>query len=374
VIKIKKVITKSQWQTFLHLPWKIYKNDPYWVPPLLKDVKFCLDEKENPFYEHAYRELFLAYKNEEALGRIVAIVDENYNDYHHEKIGWFGFLETVNDFTVISALIDIVKEYLAHFGMKYLYGPVNPSTNETCGLLVEGFDDPPCFLMAYNPPYYAQLLEKCGFKKIKDLLAYETSLPFSKTLLQRFENICICLKNRYPELKVRHIYMEDFEKELKRIQEVYNEAWSRNWGFVPMTEAEIRKMAERLKPLVVPEFVWLAEIREEPIAFMMFLPDYFQVFRHLNGRFFLLNWLKFFWYRRKINRIRVVTLGVKRQYHHSGVVPLFLLQAGKTLLKFPYKRLEFSWILEDNLPVIRIAELINASLKKRYRIYGIKIN
>ncbi|MCD6319130.1 MAG: N-acetyltransferase [Candidatus Desulfofervidaceae bacterium] len=372
MIKIEQVTTKRQWSDFLHLPWRIYKDNPYWVPPLLDDVDFCLNPQKNPFYHHARRALFLAYKNSQIVGRIAAIVDENYNAYHHEKTGWFGFFESIPDFAVTKALLDSARNWVSTQGMQLFRGPVNPSTNESCGLLVEGFDDSPYFMMTYNPPYYAEFLEKYGLKKAKDLLAYEMYLPFADGPFKRLEKIAIRIQKRYPYLSVRHLNMKDWENELKRVQEVYNSAWAENWGFVPMTEAEIEKMAQRLKPLVVPELVWLAEVKQEPVAFTMFLPDYFQAIKHLNGHFFPLGWLKFLWYRRKITRVRSVTLGIKKQYHYTGIVPLFLYQTGLALKKFPYQKLEFSWILEDNLPVLRLTKFIHARLSRRYRIYEIQ--
>jgi len=373
MIEIKKVVTNRQWQEFLHLPWRIYQNDPYWVPPSLEETDFLLNPKKNPFYKHAKRELFLAYKNGQVVGRIVSIIDENYNSYHQAKIGWFGFFETIPDLSVVKALLNTAKTWIKTQGMAQIYGPVNPSTNETCGILIDDFKDPPCVMMTYNPPYYPELLEQAGLKKIKDLLAYEISLPFRDGIMARLGKMAIRLQNRYPDVKIRPINIKDWDEELKRVQEVYNHAWSRNWGFVPMTDAEIHKMAERLKPLVIPELVWLAEVKTEPVGFLMFLPDYFQVLKHLNGSLSSLGWLKFLWYRRKITRIRAVTLGIKRQYQHTGIVPLFLFEAGKALRKFSYQRLEFSWLLEDNIPVIRMTEMIHAHLTKRYRIYGTKV-
>ncbi len=374
MIEIKTIQDSRGKKSFLSLPWQIYTGDPYWVPPFLPDVEFLLNTHKNPFYEHAKIELFLAYKDRKPVGRIAAIIDKNYNDYHQEKTGWFGFFETINNSETVKALLDAVRNWLAKQGMKIMRGPVNPSTNETCGLLVEGFDDPPTFMMAYNPPYYQILLEEYGLEKVKDLLAYEMPLPFAYKPLKRLEKIAIRINNRYPHLTVRNINMKYLNEELARIKEVYNSAWAPNWGFVPMTDKEIDIMANRLKPLVVPELVWLAEWKDHPIAFLFFIPDYFQVLKHLkNGRLFPLGWLKFLIYRRRINRIRAITLGVKKEFHHTGVIPLLLYEAGKALTQFPYTRLEFSWILEDNLPVIRLTEFTPSKLTKRYRIYETKI-
>ena len=228
-------------------------------------------------------------------------------------------------------------------------------------------------MMTYNPYYYQRLLEEYGLKKVKDLLAYEMHLPFADKLVKRLEKIVSRVNKRYPQLTIRSLNLKDWHNELKRVQEVYNDAWSRNWGFVPMTKPEIEMMAKRLKPLVVPELVWLAEWKKKPIAFLFFMPDYFQVLKHLNGRLFPLGWLKFLWYRHKINRVRAVTLGIKREFHHTSIVPLFLYYASLTLKGFSYKRLEFSWILEDNLPVVKLTEFTNARLYKRYRIYEMKV-
>jgi len=211
MIEIKKVTTNQQWQDFLHLPWKIYQNDPYWVPPSLEDINFLLNPQKNPFYKHAKRELFTAYKNDQVVGRIVSIIDENYNSYHQAKIGWFGFFETIPDLSVVKVLLNTAKTWVKTQGMAHIYGPVNPSTNETCGILIDDFKDPPCVMMAYNPPYYPELLEQTDLKKVKDLLAYEISLPFRDGIMARLGKIAIRLQNKYPHVKIRPINIKNWD-------------------------------------------------------------------------------------------------------------------------------------------------------------------
>lgn len=364
---VKEVSNKKQRRHFLMFPWKVYKDYPCWVPPLLSDVSFCLDEKKNPFYQHAQHKLFLAYDRDEVVGRIVGIIDENNNQYHREKVGFFGFFECLPRFEIAKALLDAVKDWIKSQGMNTMRGPVNPSMNETCAFLVSGFDDPPYFMMSYNPPYYPKFMEKYGLKKKKDLLAYEIDLP--SPFMAKLIPLAKKIEKKYSHIKVRSINIKHWREELEKIQEIYNNAWSENWGFVPMTEAEINVMAKRLKPLIIPELVFLAEIRNEPVGFAMFFPDYYQILRHFNGRLPPWGWLKILWLKRHINRIRVMTMGIKKHYRNIGIPILFSYHAGKVLENAPYRRLEFSWILEDNLPAIRTVKLTGAKMSKVYRIY-----
>ncbi len=365
---VKEVSNKKQWHHFLMFPWQVYQKYPCWIPPLLSEVSFCLNQRKNPFYQHAQRKLFLAYNNQRKIvGRIVGIVDENNNQYRHEKVGFFGFFECLPKFEIAKALLDAVKDWIRSLGMNVIRGPVNPSMNETCGLLIFGFHDPPYFMMPYNPPYYPRFMEKYGLKKKKDLLAYEVSLPSS--LMLKLVPLAQKVEQRYPHIRVRSLNIKQWSRELKRIQEVYNNAWAENWGFVPMTETEINIMAKRLKPLLIPELIFLAEAGNEPVGFAMFFPDYYQILRHFNGRFPPWGWFKILWLRRHINRVRAMTIGVKKQYRSSGIFPLFSYYAGRVLQNTPYRHLEFSWILEDNLPAIRVIELTGAKMSKTYRIY-----
>ncbi len=368
MLTVKEVSNRKEWRHFLIFPWQVYQKYPYWIPPLLSEVSFCLDEKKNPFYQHAQRKLFLAYDNQkEVVGRIVGIIDENNNQYHHEKVGFFGFFECLPRFEIAQALLDAVKEWLRSSGMNVMRGPVNPSMNETCAFLVSGFNDSPYFMMTYNPPYYPSFVEKYGLKKKKDLYAYEIGLPLS--LMPKLTALAKKLGKRYPHIKVRPINVKHWKEELGKIQEVYNSAWAENWGFVPMTKAEINTMAKRLRPLLVPELILLAEVGNEPVGFAMFFPDYHQILHHFKGSFRPWGWLKILWLRRYINRVRAITMGIKKEYRNSGIFPLFSYYEGRALEKTPYRRLEFSWILEDNLSATRVIELTGAKVSKTYRIY-----
>ena len=267
--------------TFIRFPWKIYQGDRYWVPPLTKDQlqKF---NPNHPFLSHSEMIPFLAYRAGEIVGRIAGIIDHHYIDFHQEKVGFFGFFESINDREVPEALFLRAQSWLKERGMEKMIGPMNPSTNDECGLLVDGFDFSPCLMMPYNPPYYPSLLEGFGLKKAKDLYAY--LLEKSTFSMDRLARITGRLVKKEPKLRVRPIDLRRFDEELKIVKEIYNRAWSKNWGFVPLTEAEIDDLAKNLKPLVVPNLVLFGYWEDEPVGFSVSLPDYNQVLKRLNGK------------------------------------------------------------------------------------------
>lgn len=372
-MEIKEVVSKEDWKSFLKLPWHIYKGNPFWVPPLLEDEKFRLNTKKNPFYQHAQTKSFISVKDGKILGRIAGIIDENYINTHREKTGFFGFFECLSHYELANALFLAVKDWLKKQGIHYLMGPFNPSINETCGLLIEGFDKRPCFMMPYNHPYYVEFVEKFGMEKAIDLFAYETKTEQNKAM-SRLSSLIERLHKRYPEVRVRSLNLKRIDEEIKIIKNIFNNAWEKNWGFTPLTDKEVESMAKRLKPLIVPDLVSIGEYKGEPFGLILFLPDYNQVFQHINGRLFPFGWLKFFWHVRKIDRIRGLLLGVKHKYQKTGLVPfLFYKSWRKILEKGHYKCVELSWALEDNFSVLRSAKVLNPTLTKVYRIYKMKI-
>ena len=251
---VEEVRSEQDLMTFIRFPWKIYQGDRYWVPPLIKDLlsKFS---PNHPFRSHSEMIFFLAYKEGEIAGRIAGIIDHHYVKFHQDKVGFFGFFESTANAEVAEILLSRVGAWLKEHGMERMIGPMNPSTNDECGLLVEGFDTPPCLMMPYNPRYYPSLLESFGLKKAMDLYAYwvEDS-PFFHDRLTR---IAEKMRKREPQLQVRPIDLRHFDGELKVVKEIYNHAWSKNWGFVPLTEEEIDDLAKNLKPLVVPDLIVL---------------------------------------------------------------------------------------------------------------------
>jgi GNAT superfamily N-acetyltransferase len=355
---------------FIKLPWKIYKDDENWVPPLISDQKKFFDPEKNPFYEHANVQLFLAETDNEIVGRIAAIVNYRHNEFHDEKAGFFGFFETVQDYDVAEALFSQAVEWLTSEGMEFMRGPANFSSNDVWAFLLEGYDSPPKIMMPYNPPYYLEYAEKFGMEKEKDLFAFYLST--SKKFPERVIRIAEKIKKRR-KITVRPINMKDFDNEVKIIRKIYNSAWEKNWGFVPMTEAEFDHLAEDLRQIVIPELVLIATVKGEPAAFSMTLPDVNQVLKKLDGKIFPFGWLKALWYFRKIDDSRLLTLGIKPGYRNLGINSILYLETFMTARNLGMKGGEMSWMLEENDRINRDMFDIGGELYKKYRIYRMEI-
>ncbi|MFQ5846176.1 MAG: GNAT family N-acetyltransferase [Candidatus Methylomirabilales bacterium] len=367
-MEVFPVVTDRDLHAFLHLPWRIYRGDPHWVPPLLLEQRQLLT-RQHPFFEKAEIRLFLAREGGEVVGRIAAIVDHHFLESHHEPVAFFGFFECLNDRSATRELFGAVQEFLRGKGMQAIRGPVNPSMHDPCGLLIDGFESAPVFLMPYNPPTYSDLLEEVGCRKVKDLLAYTLRIwtdPPPKVLRSAEEA-------RRRGIQVRQIDLKRLGDEVRIICELYNTAWQNNWGFTPMTQAEAEWMAKNLRLLIVPSLTLIAEAEGNPIGFLMLLPDYNQAVRHLNGRLGPLGFLKFLWYRRRIRDVRLLLLGMRPAYRGKGVDSLLNLTAFQALKQKGYIQAEISWILEDNWVVLRMAERLGGALYKRYRIYELPV-
>src|SRR5512135_3086095 len=276
---------------FIRFPWKVYQGNPNWVPPLMSEVKFVLSQK-NPFFQHAEAAYFLARKNGETVGRIAAIIHRNHINIHNEQAGFLGFFECLPDVAIARDLLDAAAAWLKERDIEIMRGPVNPSTNDECGFLLEGFDSPPMIMMTYTPPYYLDYMEQCGMVKAKDLFAY-ISVIKDVSAAPRLEKLASAIKAHLPGLVIRPANMKKFRKELEAVKDIYNSAWGHNWGFVPMTDEEIESMAKRLKPLIVPELLIMAEVNGSPAAFFMAVPDYNQGLSKINGRLGPLELIKF---------------------------------------------------------------------------------
>ena len=366
-MNIERVLDKTGTDGFIRFPWKVYRGNPNWVPPLISEMKFILSEK-NPFFQHAEAAYFLARKNGDIVGRIAAIVDRNHINMHNEQAGFFGFFECLPDRTIAQELLNTAAAWLKERSIEIMRGPVNPSTNDECGFLLEGFESPPMIMMTYTPAYYLDYMEQCGLAKAKDLLAY-ISVIKDVSAASRLEKLASAIKARVPGLVVRPANMKNFRKELEAVKDIYNSAWGHNWGFVPMTDEEIESMAKRLKPLIVPELLIMAEVDGCPAGFFMAVPDYNQVLSRINGRLGPLELVKFLWYSRKISDIRVLTIGVKEEFRKRGIEGLLYLESFKAAMRKGYERAEMSWILEDNAPMQKGCELMGGKLYKKYRIY-----
>jgi GNAT superfamily N-acetyltransferase len=354
---------------FLEVSYPIYDGDPHWVAPLLIDLEKVFTDA-NPLFQHAQMQLWVATRQGRDVGRIAAIVDEHHNRSSSRPAAFFGFFESIDDLGVSSSLFQAARGWAHARGLKRLLGPMNPTTNDECGLLVEGFDSSPVFMMTYNPRYYVNLVVSEGFVKAKDLLAFQIELP--KIPMDRLTRIASKVKQRNAEIVFRPIRRKTLEGDLAKLKEVYNAAWQDNWGFVPMTDAEVDFMASRLKPLLMEGLMWLAEVGDEPVAFLLALPDYNMALKPLRGRLAtpkLLGFLPYLFGWKRPDRTRVLTLGVKEKYRAKGLESALLIEGLKVGFDAGVRESEASWILEDNVMMCRVIEAIGGRPYKRYRIY-----
>jgi len=374
MLEIRPVETKKEWNQFIDFPWEIYQGNPNWVPPLKIAVRDVLNVKKNPFFKHATMRMFLALKDGKVVGRIVAVVDDVHNQYHNEKTGFFGFYESINDQEVANKLLDTAFRWVKDRGMTTLRGPMNPSTNHECGLLVEGYDDPPQVMMTYNPPYYHDLFSKWGLTKTMDLFAYKvssTESKFSERIFMHAEKL-----REKEAVTLRPIDLKKFDQEVETILEIYNDAWEKNWGFVPMNPEEFRHMAKEMKAIMDPALAMMVEKNGEVVAFGLAVPDVNQAIKKIpDGKLLPTGLVKLLWNlkgpgkKKTINRCRIITLGIKQKYRNSGIGPLLYVEYLKQGPGNGYPVGEASWILEDNIPMNRALEGMGAFKYKTYRIY-----
>ncbi|MBK8946606.1 MAG: hypothetical protein IPM32_15225 [Ignavibacteriae bacterium] len=364
-----KNISANEIKNFLKLAFNIYKDDPNWVPPLFIDKMKILNKQKNPFFINTNNdiELFIAYKGNAPVGRIAAIKNDTHNKIHNENVGFFGFFESINDQNVANKLLDTAKDWLKKQGFSTMRGPTNPTSNDEYGALLEGFDDTPRLLMPYNPKYYLNLYDNYGLKKAKDLYAYDIQNSEMKKN-EKIKRVNDLVVQRYG-LKIRSVNMKNFQKELEIFKMIYNKTWSANWGFIPMSEAEIDAAAKDLKPLINPDFVFFAEIKNEVIGVVLAMPDYNQIFKTMKGRLFPFQFLKLYTQKKKITWARVIALGVLPEYQKKGIDGVLYYECLVRAAKHGIYQGEASWILEDNLMMNRGAETMQGRIYKKYRIY-----
>jgi hypothetical protein len=366
-ITIKRVETKSDRKIFVKMMWKIYKGNPYWVPPLIMDRMSMIDKEKHPFYQDAEMEMYLAEKDGEVVGRIAAIVNFNYNKFHNEKTGFFGFFESIDDQEVANKLFDTAKNWLKGKGMDIMRGPMNPSTNYEVGTLINAFDSPPVVMMTYNPEYYLKLIDTYGFVKAKDLYAYQ--LKYENTVSDKLKRVAEIVQKRR-NFKIRCVNMKKFDEEIKVVKQVYNNAWSPNWGFVPYTDAEFEHLAKDLKMIVAPELVLIGELDGKPVGFSLALPDINEILiNNPSGRLFPTGIFKLLFNKNKIRTGRIIVLGIVREHQKLGLDAAFYYETWRRAAEINIKTGEASWILEDNMMMNRAAEMMSGNLYKKYRIY-----
>lgn len=370
-ITVKPVTTKSELNQFIKFPWKIYKDDKHWVPPLLMEQKTLLDKQKNPFFKAATAEYFLAFRNGETIGRIAAIKNDIHLKTHNDSAGQFGFFECINDQQVANALFDTAKSWIKEKGLKYMRGPANPSSNDIYGMLVDGFDDSPRLLMPYNPEYYIKLCENYGMKKAKDLFAWKlvNEKLMASEKLKRGQEL---VRKRY-NMKISQLDMKNFQKDLEKFKFVYNKAWAPNWGFVPMTEEQIDAMAKDMKPLAEPSLVLFGEIDDKLVGAALVMLDYNVIFKQMNGRLFPFNFIKLFTQKKKIKYARILTLGIIPEHQKKGLDTIFYWEIVNRAADIGIRLGEASWVLEDNEMMNRGLELMNAERYKKYRIWEVEV-
>ena len=362
---MRKVDDVADMARFIDLPFRLYKDVKPWVPPLKADVRLLFDRARNPFFEHATVESWLALDGERVVGRISAIDNTAHNEFHGDRVGFFGFFECEDDPAAARGLFDAAAVWLKGRGKDVLRGPMNFSTNDDCGSLIEGFDTPPTIMMPHNLPYHAGLYAAGGFVKAKDLIAYWME---AQALPERIDRAVDLLRRR-KSIVTRPMDMKHFDRDVALIRSIYNDAWEKNWGFVPMTQKEIEHMARQLKPVVDPELVVFAEIRGETIGFGLGLPDFNIALKAAGGELYPFGFLAILWHQRRIHQARVLTLGVRAGYRASGVDALLYHELFNRGHRRGYLEGEFSWILEDNLAMRRPLENMGARVYKTYRIY-----
>ncbi len=372
-VEIVPVRSRRELRTFIKLPFRLYRDEPNWVPPLIHDRKQFFDRSKNPFFEHGDAEYFLAYRDGRPVGRITAQVDLNLQAFQDNRWGQFGFFECEDDQEAATALLDTAEGWVTAKGCDCLLGPFDFTSNDECGILIEGHEKRPIILTNWSHRYYPRLLEGAGLAKAMDTLMWELRIDDRAKVHPAIWDMAHKVETEHG-IACRPMRRKDIEAEISRFLDVYNEAWERNWGFVPLTEEEVRHYARQLRPLLDEHWAFVAEKPDgEVVGAALTLPDYNQVFRRMNGRLLPFGWAKFLWYRRRIDRVRVFALGVKKAHQHTGVAARFYEMHFDSAERTPQKGGEMGWILETNEPMNRGMEAMNGRVVKKYRMYELPL-
>jgi GNAT superfamily N-acetyltransferase len=369
-VSVRPVAGRGDLNAFIKLPFRLHRGTA-WVGPLVRERREFLSRDKNPFFEHGDAEYFIAERGGEVVGRITAHVDERWTQHNGGNDGMFGFIETEDSRDTVAALVEAASAWLRERGRERMLGPMDFTTNDECGILVEGHDLDPMILQPWHPPYYRELLEGLGMTKAMDLLMWRLELGRLRQG-EQFHNLihrAAEAASREHGVVVRHMRKRDLEAEVNRFMEVYNEAWDSNWGFVPVSEEEVRFQAKNLKPILDENWAMIAEREGEVVGAALTLPDANRVLRKMNGRLVPFGWWHFLTGRREIDRVRVFALGVKPDYQHFGVAAALYVEHVEMAKKTPQKWGEMGWILEVNEPMNRAMEGMGGEIVKRYRLY-----
>lgn len=365
---IKPVQTRKERKQFLELPWQINRDDPNWVPPLRLNQEELVGYRHHPFYDDAEGQTFLALADGKPVGRVMAILSHAHNRVHKENRGFFGFFESIDDPDVAAGLFAAVRDWFTARGITHLRGPLNPSMNYECGLLIEGFDSPPYFMMTHNPPYYQRLIEGCGFGKGQDMFAFGGRTEMLSNLDKKLAFVVEECKRRFP-IKLRGGNKKHFARDVRLFLSIFNQAMAGGWGFVPLSDAEIDHMAESLRHLIVPQLVSIAEIEGQTAGFMFGLLDYNPRIKQIDGRLFPFGFLRLLWNKKGIKRIRLVSTNVIPEYQKWGVGLVIAAHLLPIAIDWGIEEAEFSWVLESNTLSFGTLKRGGAKITKRYRIF-----
>ena len=372
---IKPVENLEERKAFLSFPWKVYKDDPYWVPPFFNERMHFTDPTKNPFFEHSEAQLYMALRGEQIVGTIAAFTNGRHNEIHNENVGFFGFFEVLKDYEAAESLLKTAEKWAREKGHTALRGPAQWNTNDECGLLVDGFDDSPRILMTYNPRYYVDFVEKAGFKYARDLWAYQLPVKdFMSNIGERLERITTKILER-KEITIRKLNMKIYDEEVAKVKLLYNEAWSQNWGFVPMTDGEFDQLADELHDILDPDLTYIAEKDGKTVGFSITLPDLNEPLLKAYPKPNTPEWwtmVKLVWnwkVLKKVSWVRVLVLGVIPEYRSLGIDALFYFKSAQEALKKGMKMAEMSWILDNNEKMNRPIIAMGGEVYKTYRFY-----
>lgn len=369
-VTVRPVRSRGDLGRFIRFPWRVYAGTAAWVPPLIFERRAFLDRRRNPFFRHSQAELFLAERAGQVVGRIAAIENRRHLETYHDGTGFFGLFESLDDPAVAAALVDTAARWVAARGLVRLRGPMSFTINDECGLLLDAFELPPVFLMAYNPPYYAALLAALGFRKAQDLFAFRMAVPEIVPARLQAASRRVAASG----VVVRKADFAQVEAELAKVHRLHSAAWAENWGAVPLTQEEIGALAKELLWFADHDLVFLAEYAGEPIGVAVTVPDLHQAIRLARGRLLPFGWLRILRQRRRIDAVRVLILGVRSDWRHRGVDAALYARTMAEARRKRYRWGEMSWILESNRAMIEVLESFGAERYKTYRIYDLELD
>lgn len=368
-LTIREVSGRQGTRAFIDVPWQVLAGERHWVPPLRLVVADALDDRKNPFYREAVRALFIAERDGRAVGRIAAIENRGHNRHHDDRVGFFGFFDCIDDREVATALLGRAESWLVRRGLRHVRGPISPSMNHESGLLVDGFEAPPVIMTPWNPPYYGPLVEAAGYATVQDLLGYDITPGEELAVPDRVRRLAERTA-RTTGVTFRTLDVKILQQEARKVLDLYCQAWDGNWGFTPPGWDEFWHTAKDLKAVLLPEFSFVAEVDDEIIGFMMVVRDINRVLRHVpSGRLWPTTITRLLLGLPRVRRGRIVLMGLRAEYRHRGLFPLFAYEAARRAQETGFEGAEASWILDDNEALTAPMEAMGMTPYKRWRIY-----